>query len=266
MPFPKLVSSDTNISSYCDFIEYCCFAEDEIKFSDFDINDSTPSLDDIKKELKTRLDLYSVFIPFEIKRHKIKSLLKTKTDYLHYFYCLYYSLEGGTSVRTVTNIFEKISDISLKNYFCTNNSITTSIGQNNVLLKNAIDDIRNKLGESKGSDEYIPSKAKDGGIDIITFKPIDNRGNQVICLTDATIGKNWRTEKNVISQLSSWTEFIHFKVTPITCLAIVHIVAPEDFHSSSKSNGLLFDRTRIMKFYDPNSTINTELINWQTSL
>jgi hypothetical protein len=266
MPFPQLVSQDTNLFSYCDFIEYCCFTDNEIPFKDFDINDSTFTLDDVKKELNRRLDLYSSFEPFIVKRKKVVSLLINKTDNLHYFYCLYFSLKGGTAQTSITNIFEKISDVCLKKYFDTTTSIITSIGQNNVLLRNAIEEIRLKLKESKGSDENIPKKAKDGGIDIITYKPIDSRGNQVICLTDATIGKNWRSDKMVQHQLQSWTEFVHFKITPITCLTIIHIIEPENFHGSSKANGLLFDRTRIMKYYTVDSSITNDLNLWHSTL
>ena len=266
MLFPQLVSKDTNLFSYCDFIEYCCFTNNEISFNDFDVNDSSFTLEDIKKELNRRLDLYSSFVPFILKRKKVVSLLTKKNENLHYFYCLYFSLKGGTSKTNITNIFEKISDVCLKKYFNTTTSIITSIGQNNVLLRNSIDNIRQELKESKGSDENIPQKAKDGGIDIITYKPIDSRGNQVVCLTDATIGKNWRSEKMVKNQLDSWKEFVHFKVSPMTCLTIIHVIEPENFHGSSKDNGLLFDRTRIMKYYSSDVGISLELNIWHSTL
>jgi hypothetical protein len=266
MAFPKLVSKDTNLFSYCDFIEYCCFRDNEMPFSDFDINDSSFSLADVLKELKRRLDLYSTFIPYRIKRRTILSLLKKKSKYLPYYYCLYFSLTGGTSQKKITNIFEKISDVSLKNYFNTDKSITTSIGQTNILLNKAIKAIRLDLKESKGSDEHIPKKAKDGGIDIITYKPADDRGNQLICLTDATIGRNWRTEKLVRNQITSWSQFIHFKACPLTCLSIVHVIEPEVFHSASLNNGLLFDRTRIMKYYSDDTSLTHALMAWQSAL
>jgi hypothetical protein len=249
LSFPIINSSDTRLSSYCNFIEYNCFVNGEISFDELDINDYTSTLTNIIDELKRRLDLYDTFIPYEIKKNKIISKLPNKEQYLYYFYCLYYSLKGGNSDSKITNIFEKISDLSLKNYFGTKSSIITSIGQHSGLLINKIDSITSKLFETIGNKEDIPPKAKDGSIDIITFKPIDKRGNQLICLTDATIGKSWKDDKVVNIQLNKWKKIIHFKCEPTTCLSIVHVISREDFNTASDNNGLIFDRTRVVKYY-----------------
>ena len=256
LSFPIINSSDTKISSYCNFIEYNCFVNDEISFDELDISEYTSTLTSITDELKRRLDLYDTFSPYEIKKDKVISKLSTKETNLYYVYCLYYSLKGGNSDIKITNIFEKISDLSLKNYFGTKSSIITSIGQDSGLLINKIDSISDKLFETIGNKEDIPPKAKDGSVDIITFKPIDKRGNQLICLTDATIGRNWKDDKVVNNQLNKWRDFIHFKNMPTTCLSIVHVISTEDFYLASKNNGLLFDRTRIVKYY-----YNSEFVN-----
>ena len=111
----------------------------------------------------------------------------------------------------------------------------------------------------------MPAHAKDGGIDIVTYKPLDERGNQIIVLTDATIGKNWK-EKHVYSKIQHWGQYIHFKNNPITCLAIAGIIPTENFHSASRDNGLLFDRTRIMGYYVPQDKIQEDLEHWRTQL
>lgn len=262
MSFPLIYSSNNRLSSYCDYIEYCCFTNDEIFFSEFDINDTSFTLDDIKNELERRLDLYNPFIPFNIGRRSINSRLENKDEYYHYLYCLYYANVGGQTTIENTNIFERISDVCLKNYFNTDNSIVTSVGQNTLLLIDKINSIVEDLKEDVGNFQNMPPMAKDGGIDIITYKPFDIRGNQLVCLTDATIGKNWDSQKNVFSTLQMWQDYIHFKTCPLTCLSIVHIVEPEKFHSSSRMNGMIFDRARIMKYYMDNQDVKHELINW----
>lgn len=262
MSFPLIYSSNNRLSSYCDYIEYCCFTNNEIRFSEFDINESSFTLDDVKNELERRLELYDSFSPFTIGRRSIESNLINKEDFYHYLYCLYYANEGGQTTIQNTNLFESISDICLKNYFNTNSSIITSVGQNTSLLIDKIELIVGNLKEDKGNFENMPQMAKDGGIDIITYKPLDFRGNQLVCLTDATIGKNWGTQKNVNSTLQMWREYVHFKTCPLTCLSIVHIVEPEKFHFSSKMNGIIFDRTRIMKYYTEVETVKNELLNW----
>ena len=258
--FPYIPSSNEDVSSYCNFIEYSCFCYDYIEFSEFDTSEL--KLEDIKQELKRRLNLYGDFTPFEIKKDQIISLINKKEDFLQYFYCLYYSLKGGNSKSFNTNIFELITDNSLKSYFNTSRSKITSIGLNSENLINCIDSIRMDLYEKKGSIEELSVHAKDGGIDIITYIPVDDRGNQIVCLTDATIGKNWRKEKKVTSKLNYWTKFIHFKVSPITCLSIVHITKDGEFFQASMDNGLIFDRARIMKFYRNDDNLKETLKGW----
>lgn len=258
---PVLVSSSDNLNSYCNFIEYSCFINETMLFSEFDLTDGL-DIKDVTQELNRRLALYHNFMPYKVEKDKVESLLTDKKDNLHYFYCLYFSVKGGTSDTGHTNVFEMITDSSLKNYFGTDYSYITSIGQNSENLKKAIDKIKNALLEKKGSYDDIGVQAKDGGIDIITYKPVDNRGNQVVCLTDATVGKNWKREKKVISKLRYWEDYIHFKLTPLTCLSIVHIVSDSEFYSASRDNGLLFDRARIMRYYQSNVTITATLTNW----
>lgn len=234
--FPSLVSSDNKVNSYCNYIEYNTFCDGDILFDEFDTDDNGLQLADIITELKRRLSLYGDnFVPYEIKRDSIKSLFIDKDNYLHYFYCLYYALQGGSFPIAVTNIFEQITDNSLKNYFGTTNSAITSIGQNTGNLRGSIDSIRIALKEVKGNYDVIAPQAKDGGVDIVTYKPLDDRGNQIVCLTDATIGKNWKSQKSVITKLNYWTDYILFKVCPITCLSIVHIVDEAEFYQASRN-------------------------------
>lgn len=265
MPFPILQSADDSVGPYCNFIEYVCFTSDIMMFDEFDLADGL-EIEDIIQELERRLELYGTFIPYSIEKKSIVSLLSDKDSYLHYFYCLYYSIEGGTSSTTITNIFEHITDNSLKNYFCSNHSSITSTGQNPTNLRGSIEALRLQLNEGKGNYDDISVNAKDGGIDIVTFKPIDNRGNQVVCLTDATIGKHWKSTKTVISKLGYWKDFIHFKVTPLTCLSIVHVVEEGDFYKASRDNGLIFDRTRIMRYFTSDTVISTSLTTWISNL
>lgn len=267
LSFPSLVSTDNKVNPYCNYIEYCTFCDGDMYFDEFDIDDSGNLQDDIIFELKRRLLLYgNAFIPYKIERDKIVSLISDKDNFLHYFYCLYYAVSGGNSSALNTNIFEKITDNSLKNYFGTADSSITSIGQNTSNLINFIDNIRTDLNEAKGSYDNIRPQAKDGGIDIVTYKPLDSRGNQVVCLTDATIGRHWRDQKQVSVKLNYWKDYIHFKVCPLTCLSIVHIVDEVDFYKASRDNGLIFDRARIMKFFTSDNTLKTSLVAWHATL
>ncbi|WP_256007494.1 hypothetical protein [Pedobacter deserti] len=237
-----------------------------MKHSEFDTAESGLRLDDLIAELSRRLRLYGSFVPYKLEKNELISLLPDKEENLHYFYCLYYAVKGGNSVAFNTNIFELITDISLKNYFSTKTSKITSVGVTTTRLKASISVVRKTIKESKGNYSTIKAATKDGGIDIITYKALDDRGNQLVCLTDATIGKNWKREKKVIVKLSRWKDWIHFKVPPITCLSVVHVIDDVDFHSASRDNGLLFDRPRIMRNFTPEKRLTSTLKNWATTL
>src|SRR5690606_5181411 len=148
-------------------------------FDEFDTDETRLQLHDVIDELKRRLDLYGTFVPYEIQKKRVVSKIDDKMGNLHYFYCLYYSIKGGSSDRNVSNLFEEITDVCLLKYFGTDKSHLTSIGQNNSNLKKAIEQIPAIINEKKGSFEEVAIQAKDGGIDIITFKPLDNRSNKL---------------------------------------------------------------------------------------
>lgn len=259
----------------CDFLEYYTFIDGECDIEEYyysseedDDYDST-QIDDIKSMLNRRLKLYYPYMPFRIHRNKIISMFSTddlKNKNLHYLFCLYYSLYGGGKLsRKESTLFEIIVDVALKSYLNTQHSILTSFGDNELTIKEKIHELLNNTNELIGDLNLMPSHAKDGGIDIVTFKPLDDRGNQIIVLTDATLGKNWG-EKKVLSKLKHWLQYIHFKTEPLTCLALARIVPTERFHYASCDNGLLFDRTRIVSFYVPKNEIEQELSIWRAEI
>lgn len=270
-----LPSNDRSI--ICDYIEYAAFIQGECSIDSYyeeednsDDNDesaSTSQKKDIKDSLRQRLKLYGSYSPYRITENTVISNFDNddlRKQNLHYLFCLHYSLLGGYKAsREVSTLFERIVESAIKNYLNTSYSILTSFGNNELTIKEKIHKMVQDTKEVVGDLSLMPVHAKDGGIDIVTYKPLDERGNQIIVLTDATIGKNWK-EKNVYSKIKHWEQYVHFKNDPITCLAIVGIIPTENFHSASRDNGLLFDRTRIMGYYVPQDKIQEDLEIWRT--
>lgn len=247
----------SNKSDICDFLEYRAFIEGECDIEEYYISDeddevSSSQIDDVKTILQSRLRLYAPYIPFQLSRNKVVSAFQTESDRLtalHYIFCVHYSLNGAQGVgRDDSTLFELIVDIALKEYLNTTQSVLTSFGNNDQTIKEKIHEVLQMTNERLGDISLMPPHAKDGGIDIITFKSLDNRGNQLIVLTDATLGRNW-SEKRVASKLEHWIQYIHFKTNPLPCLALTKIIPLERFHYASRDNGLLFDRTRIVRCY-----------------
>lgn len=77
--FSLLSFSDDNLNSYCNFIEYTCFVNDEMEHNEFDLTQGGLGLKEISSELERRLNLYGDFIPYSLGKFKVKSLLIDKT-------------------------------------------------------------------------------------------------------------------------------------------------------------------------------------------
>lgn len=266
-----------NRSAICDYIEYTAFLRGKCSIDSYYIEDDnlddddessgTSQQNDIKDSLQRRLNLYGSYKPYRITGYTVVSNFDNEDlqkHNLHYLFCLHYSLLGGYQAsREVTTLFERIVESAIKNYLNTSYSILTSFGNNEMTIKEKIKAFAYDANEMLVDLSLMPANAKDGGIDIVTYKPLDERGNQIIVLTDATIGKNWQ-EKNVYSKIKHWEQYVHFKNDPITCLAIAGIIPTENFHYASRNNGLLFDRTRIMGYYVSQDQIQKDLENWRT--
>lgn len=262
-----ILEGDTNDISYlCDYIELVTFIDGKCDIEETVNIDDADQLKDILNMLKFRLKLYDKYTPYKIERKiVVSSFVKCRNKHKHYMYCLYYAVKGGANISTdVTNIFEMIVDNALKRYINTNESIITSFGQNKGNLKNNIEAFAERLHEHHNPGT-VNSNAKDGGVDIITFKPLDERGNSIVILTDATVGKNWEN-KTVSVKLNYWKEYINFKVHPVTCLAMVHTINTEKMHDASMKNGLIFDRSRIIQFYVHDESIHKELTTWESKI
>lgn len=268
---PTVIPS-SDLDDICDFLEYEAFLKGECSLSSVitEDDDDNERLSSIKALLEHRLNLYNPYAPFEIKRGKIKSKFKTdisKEKNLHYLFCLHYSLNGAPKVsRDISTLFENIVDNSLKQYLQTSSSILTSFGDTDSNIESKIRHMLNETNEKMGDLSLIPRFAKDGGVDIVTYKSLDKRGNQIIILTDATLGKRSWKEKVVAVKVNLWTKYIHFHVNPITCLALARIIPTEVFFETSANNGLLFDRSRIVGLYTPSDPLTQILQNWKTSV
>lgn len=260
----------------CDNIEYQTFIKGSCNLSEYagsyEGDDKEEENDcqflDILDILKNRLQLYEPYVPFHVEKNKIRSYFindEMRKQNLYYLFCLFYSMNGGGNnlTRCESTLFEDIVDSALKTYLGTEYSVMTSFGDTELTIKEKIHHLLEKTNETIGNLETLPPHAKDGGIDVVTFKPLDNRGNQIMIFTDATLGKNWKV-KRVNSKLKHWKEYIHFKNDPITCLAVAKIIPQEEFHSASLDNGLLFDRARIVQNYQTRDDIQIRLNEWRT--
>ena len=262
---------DSHLNTICDYAEYLSILEGEFDYNEIPLDENDKpvvEIADVISVLEERAKWYGSQVPFIVGKNKVERVINIDNldNYNHYLFCLYYALYGGADNKKASDIFELITDSALKKYVGTENSILTSFSvSSDRTMKEKIHTIIHETKENIGNIDYMPKKSKDGGIDIVTYKSLDNRGNQIIILTDATIGKNWMN-KCLAPKLESWREYIFFKVSPITCVSTVHVIDKDSIHNHSKGKGLLMDRTRIFRFYQVNDNLNTLLLNWKNEV
>jgi hypothetical protein len=111
--------------------------------------------------------------------------------------------------------------------------------------------------------DYIP-KSKDVKLDIVSWRPFDNRSGQPIILISCKCGRNWKDEEERIP-LKLWTSYINFRADPLLSYAIPYIISNKsDWEIISKERGIIFDRLRILNIEKSlkDASLKREVIEW----
>ncbi|MCK0144035.1 hypothetical protein MWU78_00045 [Arenibacter sp. F26102] len=186
--------------------------------------------------------------------------------YIHRFLS-YKSVTGGSNANAdgSAELFEDISANAVKNFLGDGSKvIMVGEGRSNLTIER-LNEISNLIVEKPGVYHNLPGRAKDDGVDFIVYKPLDirNTGNLII-LGQACVGKHFE-EKKVIHQ--RWQdEYITFAIKPpTTLLSVVYFLESDKLRSvhSEFGNSIVFDRGRILKFYDiSDDLLNTRIIDF----
>jgi len=173
--------------------------------------------------------------------------------YLHRFLS-YKSLTGGknANVDGSAEIFELISANAAKNYLGDGANIIMVGEGNKALTKIRLKEIVGILQEREGRDYNLPDRAKDDGVDFIVYKSFDSRNvGNIIILGQACVGKYYNNKKSIRDRWK--TEYITYSVKPpITLLSVVYYLDEPNLRKvhSEFDNAIVFDRGRIIKYYD----------------
>ena len=106
--------------------------------------------------------------------------------------------------------------------------------------------------------------AKDEGVDVIGWKPIDGRAGQLILLTQCTIEKKWSDSTQKID-LDTWANIVNFTTKPQKALAFPY-VCHSQWKTLSTKGGILLDRLRLVSLFPMVSTLylRKKITNWST--
>lgn len=236
-----------------------------------DYQDEVEYIDEQLRELSYRMNIYG--LSNLISPEDGNSILVINKDdkfnvkkYLHRFLS-FKSLTGGESANAdgSAELFEKISANAVKNFLGEGAKIQmVGEGRENLTEKRLIEIIEG-LREKEGVFHNLPKQAKDDGVDFIVYKKIDNRdvGN-IIILGQACVGKYYDRKKPIYERWKD--EYITYAIKPpTTLLSIVYFLDTRKLRKvhSEFGNSIVFDRGRIMKYYNSNDEeINDRLINF----
>lgn len=186
--------------------------------------------------------------------------------YIHRFLS-YKSVTGGknANVDGSAELFEDISANAVRNFLGDGSKvIMVGEGRSNLTIER-LSEISKLIVEKPGVYHNLPNRAKDDGVDFIVYKPFDKRntGNLII-LGQACVGKHFE-DKKVIHQ--RWQdEYITFAIKPpTTLLSVVYFLESDRLRAvhSEFGNSIIFDRGRILKFYDiSDETLNNRIMDF----
>lgn len=200
-------------------------------------------IDDVWQELSFRERLYSRS-PFEVHDETIERSFDSSTN-VAYLTCLILSLFGIQEYDAYApTLFERIVCQATKRYLKGRAFVigwpSGQTGQASIKRKVMI--IAGRLGERFA--EAPPSRFKDRGVDIVSWKPFrELRSGQVVLLLQCAAGQNWKNKAPV--PLTAWNQYIHWGCNPIAGFAIPSIISRTDWHEISLEKGIMFDRVRL---------------------
>jgi hypothetical protein len=110
---------------------------------------------------------------------------------------------------------------------------------------------------------------QDGGVDVIGWKPFDNRCGQIMLLVQCCAGERWYDKLSEVD-LKTWCNLIQFAANPIKSIAFPSVystlesVTWDNWLTYSWKGGILLDRLRIASLaaIDRTSDLGVQLVEW----
>lgn len=259
----------------------CLFGDDasisranfEIALSESGYNNSEEIINNIWAETDWRKNIIPDYYPFNILYGRIEKR-KNWEEVLPYSFMLLLSTNffyestknRKRELRTSSKLFERLTAVALKKYLSRSINIgSPREGRMPRSLKQSIQIFCNLSNEALRRKPEITHYAKDEGVDVIAWSPIDSRSGQIILLTQCTVEKNWTKSTDKIN-LDTWRNIVNFTAIPQKALAFPYVCHAQ-WKNWSTRGGILFDRLRLVSLFPMTSTIylRKPITNWCTS-
>lgn len=241
------IPNGNSIETVTDWVELCItLTVDDISKTEVAaaIRSSTgdePSnafISDVWAELRRRLELYGSRPPYTVTDLQVLPLTSFEANPC-YVFCLVLSLEGNPVQPTVTGkLFERLCNEALKSYL---DGETLTFGYPGTVT---VQHLCQLTGER--FKQELPAAANDKGLDVVGWKPLDRRGNQIIIFMQCAGGKNWRSKTGDVVMRAWAEEYVGFHAKPTRAFSTPIVISNlDEFKQVSWETDLLFDRPRI---------------------
>ena len=111
--------------------------------------------------------------------------------------------------------------------------------------------------EVKLGDSYRPPKRKDGGVDVIGWKPFpDNKSGMPVLLVQCTLQRDF-TDKAADIELRHWSGWIKLQTPPTAVLAIPGHVDGHEKWEEISARSMILDRCRLAGLLDTTNANET---------
>jgi hypothetical protein len=211
------------------------------------------SLNLIKRRSEVLLDAY----PFEVKsvgmvrrqdwdRLPYSFLLRISSNVSHYF-----SLASDQNTERVES-FEKLVVVAMRNLMgFGSKAIRFGFPSEDrpIEFPRAIEWLSNRMGIKSG-EAYRPPRRKDGGVDVVAWRPFKDRRNGFpVYLVQVTCEKNF-SHKIYDVDLRLWSGWLNLDSDPVSVLAVPTTISPGEEWNEISSRVVVLERIRICELLE----------------
>lgn len=160
----------------------------------------------------------------------------------------------GNKWKETSKLFERLVTNAVKGYL--GHAVNIGAPRQHTIPRNfddCLDYICRLTKERKGHKDPLIHWRKDAGVDVVAWRPFDDRCGQVILLVQCAAGEKWYEKVNEID-LKRWGRLLYFAADPIKALAFPNVYSISRTESEDRwldyscSGGILLDRLRITAF------------------
>lgn len=262
-----------------DWVELSCLlgndesisrAEMESALSQLGHDDPEPIINNIWGEIGWRKSVIPEHYPIDVHYNSIQRN-RSWQDILSYSFMLLLATNSfyestkliNKDKRTVSKLFERLATVAMKRYLM--QSINIGSPREGRMPKSLYQSLQLFCDFTKETMRVKPEirhYAKDEGVDVIAWNPVDNRPGQLIMLVQCTIEKKWYRSTEKIN-VDTWKNIVNFVANPCKALAFPYVCSSQ-WKEFSTRGGVLFDRLRLTLFFPMTSTLylRKRIIDW----